>query len=856
MARLLPRKRRWRILLALAAVLAVAWFVAPQLLVPTIERKLQAMIGSQLKADLSIGAIRYAPPYGVRVRDVSLLANDPKHGRVEILKVAVLDLKLAKLPVGDGPLVIENVTIRDPALHVVIADGQVVGRGGVVRPEGERRKTLDELLPPGTRLSDMFRLRHFGLHGGTVLVENRDRPGSAPMVWRALDAEMQTAPRSKSTYDFSLGTDPGGPADLSANGSFDLDELWAQVDRFHLAVRADDIAADRSALPAEVQAVLRKYDVKGRVTLDAAGRVPLRDPSAGHFSGAIELAGASAAVPAQRARLDRLDARVTFAREPSPTGGDPGAGGASGPPRPTVVRLERFSGASGPMRLTASLGAGVIDHQRKTWTLRDLRAGLAFEPRAPVAAPSTQPSFLGPIGSSGAASARLTCGGRLGAPLAAGGIDVEAMTLDVQANDLTVQPPRFEAPLRGLTATVRKPAGSRVAVVSGGSCRYGNDRISVTSARLPIPTDPLTMIEAMRFEEIVGSMQFHPPRAAAYPGGFGRVVNRLGPGGTFLVGGGSWYGFARYDLDPATTLPSTKLSRRKGDYFFSVSADSARFDLLDGRLPLTGLHGDGTFSPMATRAQRVRANLYGGTVSGTFRVTPGKPAAFDGNASLDGVQLKQIGEAFDLEARHRDRLAGKAYLNVSYSGRFPVKGSDDWLDTLRAEGQFEVFGGRFWTLPVLGHVAERTRQASHLTVGEAAGWFDVRGRRIELRNAAVQSAALGVLGSGTIGFDKSLDLKLIAAPLGDWRDRLKRGRIPILSDVAAEVFGAIQQLLNTATSTLLYEFRVKGTLRQPKVEAVPAPVLTEPAGVLLGQMMRDVEGKDRGKWSEMAKKKQ
>src|SRR5436190_12864866 len=91
--RLFPRKRRWRVLLALVAVLAAAWFVVPALLVPTIQRKLQAMMATQFKADVRIGSLRYSPPYGVRARDLSLIADDPKHGQVEVLNVGLLDLK-------------------------------------------------------------------------------------------------------------------------------------------------------------------------------------------------------------------------------------------------------------------------------------------------------------------------------------------------------------------------------------------------------------------------------------------------------------------------------------------------------------------------------------------------------------------------------------------------------------------------------------------------------------------------------------------------------------------------------------------------------------------------------------------
>jgi hypothetical protein len=44
--------------------------------------------------------------------------------------------------------------------------------------------------------------------------------------------------------------------------------------------------------------------------------------------------------------------------------------------------------------------------------------------------------------------------------------------------------------------------------------------------------------------------------------------------------------------------------------------------------------------------------------------------------------------------------------------------------------------------------------------------------------------------------------------------------------------------VNTATGALLYEFRVTGTTGQRHVATVPVPVLTEPAAVLFGRMLR------------------
>ena len=113
---------------------------------------------------------------------------------------------------------------------------------------------------------------------------------------------------------------------------------------------------------------------------------------------------------------------------------------------------------------------------------------------------------------------------------------------------------------------------------------------------------------------------------------------------------------------------------------------------------------------------------------------------------------------------------------------------------------------------------------------------------ILLRSAAVSSPALGVQGSGTIGRDKRLDLDVVAAPLGDWRDKLKQTNVPLLNDVAGEVAGAVQKLVNTATSQLLYEFRITGTTSHPQVTPVPVPALSDAVALLFGRMMRG-EGK-------------
>jgi hypothetical protein len=199
-----------------------------------------------------------------------------------------------------------------------------------------------------------------------------------------------------------------------------------------------------------------------------------------------------------------------------------------------------------------------------------------------------------------------------------------------------------------------------------------------------------------------------------------------------------------------------------------------------------------------------------------------------------------------------EKLVGRGFLNVTFAGSTLKEAQLKPEVALTGRGEFEVIKGDFWTLPVLGEIAAAAAgkngrgggatsgPANSLgTVGEAAGTFRFEAGKVVLENAAVSSPALGLIGSGSVGFaeDKSLDLRVVAAPLGDWRDRIKQTRSPIFSNVVGEVVGGVQRLLNTATSTLLYEFRVSGTLKQPKVETVPTPVLTDPAALLFGQMV-------------------
>src|SRR5207302_382429 len=152
--------------------------------------------------------------------------------------------------------------------------------------------------------------------------------------------------------------------------------------------------------------------------------------------------------------------------------------------------------------------------------------------------------------------------------------------------------------------------------------------------------------------------------------------------------------------------------------------------------------------------------------------------------------------------------------------------------------------GRFLQTGWLLEIAQRVGIGrDSLSVGDAAAIFSIRDRTITISRGAINTSVLGLQGKGTVGFNGDADLDIIAAPLGDWRQHIEKSKIPIVGDVAGELAGGIQKLVN-ATSKYLYEFDVKGKVSSPKIRPIPAPALTNAAASVFGKMLQDVKSVD------------
>ena len=112
-------------------------------------RKLQAIVSDQLNAQLSLDRLEYLFPYGVRVHPAKLVANDPRGRPFDLLTADQIELKLAKLPILPGPLVIERLIITSPAVHLIQTKDGLVGRGITKKtdqPTEERKQKLSEMF--------------------------------------------------------------------------------------------------------------------------------------------------------------------------------------------------------------------------------------------------------------------------------------------------------------------------------------------------------------------------------------------------------------------------------------------------------------------------------------------------------------------------------------------------------------------------------------------------------------------------------------------------------------------------------------------------------------------------------------
>jgi hypothetical protein len=276
------------------------------------------------------------------------------------------------------------------------------------------------------------------------------------------------------------------------------------------------------------------------------------------------------------------------------------------------------------------------------------------------------------------------------------------------------------------------------------------------------------------------------------------------------------------------TCDRLKIDRLKmefGDVSLDAALDNGRIDLLNDNNTRHGLRGV----------------LFGGSVALTGHMDLGNALAYEVPIRVTGVDLAKLTAYRADPGDPRSDIAGQLSGQCTLTGSIPPASPplDAFLENLAGKGDFEITDARLYELKAI------TSMASTLMLGEnagrfshSAGVFTVGQRQIKFSAIAASSSSLGIQGKGSVAFDGKIDFHLMTALLDDWRKKLKRTGIPLISDILGEVAGGVQKLINTASSNLLYQFHVTGNVGQPQVTTEPVPVLTEPAAKLFDEMLK------------------
>ena len=220
----------------------------------------------------------------------------------------------------------------------------------------------------------------------------------------------------------------------------------------------------------------------------------------------------------------------------------------------------------------------------------------------------------------------------------------------------------------------------------------------------------------------------------------------------------------------------------------------------------------------------VQGDFLDGTINLRGNVNFNRPVKYQVDFSVADFDVEKLANS-PLIPGFIAKIAGLGNVNARLSGTIPIDGTRA-SEQFNADGTARITGGRFGGSGWLTAIADRIGiGCESLTTGDAAALISIANRTVTFRRAAINTAALGLQGKGTITFDGDADLDIIAAPLGDWRQHIQNTNIPIISDVAGDIAGRLQRMVS-ATSSLLYEFQVTGKLPSPQVRTIPTPALT------------------------------
>ncbi len=823
--------RRWwlKILAISSAAILLAALTASLILGRIFRNHLADALDQQMGATLETRAVFYRPPFGLILLSPRITLPGPSGEPIEIFSANRVVLRLARMPHAHETLLVRSLSLHRPVVRLV-----KTSQGWLFRTEDARansaRKEADELKASPAekqRPSDLFRLDDFSMSDARLVYSDHTQSESSERtIIQGLSAAIHPDGKSKSAYSCRLWG--AGPAQLKTSAAIDIDDRSADIDELRWEFDLGQATLLSISGKTGNQA---SGHVDGNLRIEVRGHFGMDDRSRDDLEGSFELKDGSAHLPAWKLDVEKAAFKVRVLAKAPVAQSNAGH---------SVASITIQSASAVAAGITTNLTGGVLSiGEDGHWKLEDLLGSLLAD-RA-----SRLESFDGQYGLLAALMQRAQARGKAEFTAAANGPLCAVRTLDdlkdfhwrliAYPRNVAFKTPKFSVPLDHVGGGGTVEVRDGIVELKNLTANYGPDQYVLDRARV-ILFDPARHIqladlkERVKFEEISGGIVYHQP-GPTYPGRFGKVLAQLLPAGAFAVDGSEY------------TYQSLRAGgfNSPADYSFHVSSEHGVFNLSEYQIPLTELRGESTITPAQITIPQISANVLGGTVVAKGKVSPKKPMQYDGTISISDLDLEKLGKQLKLRAAKHGKMNGLAYANVTIQSA-PIDASTQPAKTalgrLTADGEFEIIQADIYPIPVLEDVVPVVRHDEAKTIGDAAGLFSIADETITLKDVAINSPALGLQGSGTIGFDKSLNLEAVATPLGDWGDKVKQLNIPLVSDIAGDIIGGIQKVVNTAQRGLLYEIHVTGTTDHPVVEKTVAPAITDSVALLFGKMLQ------------------
>lgn len=204
----------------------------------------------------------------ISLEGVTLTADDG----TEVLTARSMIVTTERVPVTGGPFIIEGVTLEDATLRLIQttgSDGGIAFKGLVPFTRGENIENQDQVASD-VKLSESFQIRDIVLKNGGFEYDAGD--GSEPMRLAGIDIDVDLTPGEGGLYLLQTVLDQGEVLTMNVKADADLDNMI--LTNTDVSMSADLTTAEAvSALPPQIQTLLRQYEIKGKMNASVTGTI-------------------------------------------------------------------------------------------------------------------------------------------------------------------------------------------------------------------------------------------------------------------------------------------------------------------------------------------------------------------------------------------------------------------------------------------------------------------------------------------------------------------------------------------------------------------------------------------------------